>query len=182
MVTVCLGLGSNLGDRAVQMAAAVARLAAGTIDIDAVSGLYETRPVGGPPDQPDYLNAALIGRTSLSAEALLRHIQAIEAELGRTREVPHGPRTIDIDILLYGGAVRADRHPIVPHPRMHARAFVLVPLAEVAANTVHPLLRRTIGALRDDLGGGDAVRWAAGPGWHAPASHHTADAMTARRC
>lgn len=137
-----LGLGSNLGDRAALIGEALAGLRAWpAIRVANASSLYETAPWGDP-DQPDYLNAAVEIETVLSPLALLDACQEIERDLERVRGRRWGPRTIDIDILDYDGVARADERLTLPHPRLCERAFVLVPLAEIAPDLVlghHPI-------------------------------------------
>jgi 2-amino-4-hydroxy-6-hydroxymethyldihydropteridine diphosphokinase len=123
---VVLALGSNLGDRLASLQQAVDLLCAGDLRCVAVSGVYQTAPVGGPP-QDDYLNAVLIARTTLPAGAVLRRAQAAEAALGRVRTVRWGPRTLDVDVIAYGDEISADPGLTLPHPRAHERAFVLAP-------------------------------------------------------
>lgn len=127
-----LGLGSNLGERLDHLQRAVDLLDAdGRTTVQAVSSVYETDPVGGP-EQGPYLNIAVRVSTGRSPRGLLALCNRVEAELGRVREVRWGPRTVDVDVLLYGDRVVATRRLQVPHPRMTERAFVLVPLMEVA--------------------------------------------------
>jgi 2-amino-4-hydroxy-6-hydroxymethyldihydropteridine diphosphokinase len=159
---VYLGLGSNLGDRERNIAAALRRLEP-LVRIEAVSSLYETDPVG-PQDQPAYLNAACRAVTGLQPRALLRHAKEVEYELGRRDRSRWGPRPIDIDLLLYGDVVIDEGDLIVPHPELAKRAFVLAPLAEVAANAKHPLLGKTIESLANEIDG-SGVRLRAAPGW-----------------
>lgn len=142
-----VALGANLGDRAGAIARAVEALRATPgVRVVAVSRLWETAPFG--PPQPAYLNAALALDTELDALALLARLHAIEAEAGRTRgEERNQPRTLDLDLLLFGGLVIEARELIVPHPRMHERAFVLEPLAEIAPEALHPRLGETIAVL-----------------------------------
>jgi 2-amino-4-hydroxy-6-hydroxymethyldihydropteridine diphosphokinase len=145
--TVYLGLGSNLGDRRRAMEEAIRRLAESGVVADVVaSSLYETEAVA-PEPQPAYLNAVVRGRTILSAGALLARCLEIERELGRVRpsRTPKAPRTIDIDVLLFGDAVIQTPDLIVPHPRLLDRLFVLVPLADVADPSLrHPLTGVTL--------------------------------------
>jgi 2-amino-4-hydroxy-6-hydroxymethyldihydropteridine diphosphokinase len=124
---VVFALGSNLGDRLASLQAGVDALAADQqISATAVSGVYETSPVGGP-DQPDYLNAVLIAVSPLPARALLDRCQAAERASGRVRTVRWGPRTLDIDIITCDAETSSDPELTLPHPRAHERAFVLVP-------------------------------------------------------
>jgi len=129
-----LGLGSNLGDRRVLLRQAIDALDWGDISVTQRSSIYETTPVGGPEGQPDFLNQVIAVETTLDAHGLWERCSAVEAALGRSRdrEPRWGPRAIDIDLLLFGDEVIADPGLIVPHPRMHDRAFVLIPLAEIA--------------------------------------------------
>jgi 2-amino-4-hydroxy-6-hydroxymethyldihydropteridine diphosphokinase len=132
---ICLGLGSNVGDREANIRAAVAGLAAWPgVSVTRVSSLYETAPVGYV-DQADFLNAVACVETALPPEELLAACLAVEKGLGRERKVRWGPRTIDIDVLLYDDVVMATPALTLPHPRLHERCFVLVPLAEVAPDT-----------------------------------------------
>ena len=147
-VTAYLGLGSNLGRRRENLTAAIDRLRAVTsITVTAVSAFYETSPIGGPAGQRDYLNAASSIETTLSPEALLAVTGGIEDAMGRRRTEPDGPRTIDIDILLYADLIRTDPELTLPHPRMHERSFVLRPLADIAPAAVHPVLHRSVSDL-----------------------------------
>ena len=153
---VYLSLGSNLGDRYANLRAAIERLGeAGTIR--AVSGFYETEPVEFR-DQPWFLNCVVALETSDSPEALLQRALAIEQEMGRVRMKEKGPRSIDIDILLSGDRVVEERGLKIPHPAMHQRRFVLEPLAEIAPEALHPLLRKTARELLADLPAGQVVR------------------------
>lgn len=127
-----LGIGSNLGDRRAHLQGAVdALVAAEGLDVVAVSPVYETAPVGGPP-QPDFLNAVVAVDTPLTARALLELAQRIEAAAERVRTVRWGPRTLDVDVLLVGDERTDEPDLVVPHPRMTERAFVVVPLADLA--------------------------------------------------
>lgn len=150
--TVYLGLGSNLGDRQWNVALALGRLRRAFGAIEA-SSVYETEPVGFV-DQPRFINMVVRARTELAPEQVLETVKAIEAALGRKREgMPrYGPRPIDIDVLLYDDRVIADGPGLeVPHPRMHERAFVMAPLAELAPELRHPVLSETMAAIRSRL-------------------------------
>ncbi|MCU1345501.1 MAG: sulD [Acidimicrobiia bacterium] len=127
-----LGLGSNLGDRAAQLRAAVAALP----DVHAVSSVYETAPVGGPEDQGRFLNLVVELRTALTARELLQWCGRLEQAAARVRTVKDGPRTLDVDVLWIDGVTVDDPDLVVPHPRMFERAFVLAPLAELAPDIV----------------------------------------------
>jgi 2-amino-4-hydroxy-6-hydroxymethyldihydropteridine diphosphokinase len=135
VVEVLLGLGGNLGDPVAAIDAALARLDAGGVRILRRSGLYRTAP-WGVTDQPDFVNLCVAAETSLSPQELLSLIHAIEADLGRERRERWGPRPIDIDILTYGDATLDEPGLTIPHPRLTERAFVLVPLAEIAPGVV----------------------------------------------
>jgi len=150
MVEACLAIGSNLGDRASHMAAAVEGLRRTPgVELLAVSRAHETAPVGGPPGQGAFLNGACLVRTSLTARALLNAMQAIEHTRGRDREqeTRWGPRTLDLDLLLFGTQIIDEPGLTVPHPRLPERLFVLEPLCEVAPDTVVPGVGVTVRAL-----------------------------------
>ena len=136
---VAIGIGSNLGDRHGAVAFAVERLASLITDLT-VSPLIETEPEGeGLGDQPLYLNAVAVGRTSLDARDLLDRLLAIESACGRERPFPNAPRTLDLDLILLGASVLDNPGLQVPHPRFRERFFVLGPLAEVAPDMVDPV-------------------------------------------
>lgn len=138
-----LGLGSNLGDRRAYLANAIARLP----DVAAVSPVYETDPVGGPPGQGAYLNCVAELLTDRTPRELLAAAQAAEAAADRVRLERWGPRTLDVDVLLVGDETVNDPDLVVPHPRMWSRGFVLVPLGDLAPELV-------IGHLTSDLARG----------------------------
>jgi 2-amino-4-hydroxy-6-hydroxymethyldihydropteridine diphosphokinase len=133
-----VGVGANLGDPAAQVRAAIAALAAlpGTRLI-AASSLYRTAPVGHA-DQPDFVNAAALLETALAPRALLEALHAIEARSGRARPFKDAPRVLDLDLLLYDGQVIDEPGLVVPHPRLHDRAFALVPVVEIDPAAVIP--------------------------------------------
>ncbi len=141
--TAYLSLGSNLGDRERNLRDALGLLAGPRLRVLRVSSLYETAPLELR-DQPWFLNAVAEVETDLFPKQLLARVQKIERQLGRKRIVPKGPRTIDIDILLYGAAVIDAEELQVPHPRLAERRFVLEPLAELAPDLRHPVTRRTV--------------------------------------
>ena len=141
-----IGLGSNLGDRAANLAEARRRLNE-TGQIVAASSIYETEPWGVAPGQPDYLNQVVSLVTALAPAKLLEALLKIEQVMGRVRAAPGDPRLIDLDLLLYGDFVFDEPGLTLPHPRMCDRAFVLTPLAEIAADEVHPVNGLTISAL-----------------------------------
>jgi 3-oxoacyl-[acyl-carrier protein] reductase len=149
MPLACLALGSNLGDRHAMLAAAIRLIRAETgTRLVAQSRWYETDPVDCPLGSSPFLNGAVIVETDRQPDDVVTWCQRIEEALGRQRSVPNSPRTIDLDLLLYDDRI-VDHPPdvIVPHPRMHERAFVLVPLAEIAPHAVHPILNSSIAEL-----------------------------------
>ena len=159
--SVVLGLGSNLGDREAAIQGALARLEALGYRATRTSSLYLTEPVGGPP-QGWFVNAVCDGETALAPEALLHACHAVEQELGRVRGEPNGPRTIDIDVLFFGEAIRHAPDPVLPHPRLAERRFVLEPLVEIRPELVHPVLGKSARELLALCPDASAVRRLAG--------------------
>ncbi len=141
--TVYLSLGSNVGERKENLRAAIAALADAGVRVTRVSSFYETEPVDFL-EQAWFLNCAVEGVTEVPALELLRALRGIELRMGSKKLVAKGPRLIDMDILLYGSETIDTPELQVPHPRMHLRRFVLVPLAEIAPEGVHPSLKRTV--------------------------------------
>ncbi|HEY1343056.1 MAG TPA: 2-amino-4-hydroxy-6-hydroxymethyldihydropteridine diphosphokinase [Bryobacteraceae bacterium] len=148
MKTAYLSLGSNVGDREANLRAALERLEAPDLHVKRVSPLYETEPVEYT-DQRWFLNLAAEVETDLFPMQLLARIGKIERALGRVRTVPKGPRTIDIDILLYGRAMVNSKTLEIPHPRIAERRFVLVPLADLAPDLRHPVTHKSVRQMLD---------------------------------
>jgi 2-amino-4-hydroxy-6-hydroxymethyldihydropteridine diphosphokinase len=149
MAEALIALGSNLGDREAHLRFAVERLGA-LGAVRAVSSFHETEPVGYAA-QGRFLNAAVVLETGLEPPALMRDLLAIEAERGRERRIRNGPRTLDLDLLMYGDLVMDAPGLTLPHPRMHERLFVLAPLAEIAPEKIHPCLKRSIRELFEEV-------------------------------
>jgi 2-amino-4-hydroxy-6-hydroxymethyldihydropteridine diphosphokinase len=161
MTTAYLGLGSNVGERRAHLEAAAAALARHGVDVLASSSVYETEPVGLVTDQRDFLNACLRVATTLAPERLLDTCKLVEYELGRSGATRHGPREIDVDLLLLDGVTLCSERLVVPHPSILERRFVLVPLLELEPGLTLPDGTRLKDAL-EALPPGQAVR-RAGP-------------------
>jgi len=153
---VYLSLGSNVGDREANLHSAIEHLRS-LGEVAAVSSFYETEPVEFTA-QPWFLNCVVKLDTGKTPKELLAGLLAVEQLMGRRRTQKKGPRTIDIDILLYGDSIIETEGLTIPHPTLHQRRFVLEPLAEIASGVRHPALKRTIRELRDTLPPGQAVR------------------------
>ncbi len=147
---VYIALGSNLRERAENLRFARERMDTADLQVLRVSSIYETEP-RGLTEQPWFLNQVLEVETTLSPPQLLARLLDIECDMGRKRDLPNGPRIIDLDIILYGDRVVSEAGLQVPHPRMIERRFVLEPLAELAAELYHPIHRRTVSELLDGV-------------------------------
>ena len=139
---VYLALGTNLGDRSGNLKQAIAALTP-QLDVKAKSQVYETPPWGFE-EQPKFLNQVVKANTYLDPEPLLKHLKRLEVALGRQESFPNGPRLIDIDLLFYDDLVLNKPSLVIPHPRLHERGFVLVPLMDIAPNLVHPVQQKTV--------------------------------------
>ena len=153
MTAALIALGANLGDRQANLDRALQLLAARPgVRLVAASSSHATRPIGGPREQADFLNAAALVETSLDPVALLAALREIETALGRRRDGPRwSPRSIDLDLLLFGSQIIESADLTVPHPRMAFRRFVIEPAAEVAPTMIHPTIGWTLAELRDHL-------------------------------
>jgi 2-amino-4-hydroxy-6-hydroxymethyldihydropteridine diphosphokinase len=163
MADVFIALGSNLGDPGQNLKDALRRLA-GRVAVQRASSLYRTEPVGLR-EQPHFLNAVVFGSTALEPGALLAFLRGIEEELGRQRDVPLGPRTIDLDLLLYDDRVESGSELSLPHPRMAERRFVLVPLAEIAPDVRLEPAGKSVAELLAALPSTETVERFPVPGW-----------------
>lgn len=161
--TAYIGLGANLGAREATLREAVRRLGA-LGRITAVSSLYETEPVGFL-EQPAFLNAVVGLETDVPPGELVERLLGIEREMGRERTFRNAPRTLDLDLLMLGDVQMDEPGVTLPHPRLHERAFVLAPLAEIAPEAMHPGLQTPIQTLLRDLPDLSGVQQFAAPGW-----------------
>ena len=172
MATVYLGLGANIGNREANLQMALRGLTR-MARVEAVSSLYETDPIGSVKDQPPFYNAACRIETGLEPESLLRFLNSLEHEIGRRPGGPvGGPRPIDLDILLYEDRTLESKDLTIPHPRLAERAFVLVPLAEIAPDAVHPERGETIAKFAEMVSG-EGVRRIKEAGWDGVAGTET---------
>lgn len=140
--TVYLALGTNLGDRLANLKQAISSLTP-QLEVKAKSQVYETPPWGFE-DQPKFLNQAVKATTYLDPEPLLKHLKRLEVALGRKESFPNGPRLIDIDVLFYDDLILNKPSLAIPHPRLHERGFVLLPLMEIAPDLVHPVHKKSV--------------------------------------
>ncbi len=159
LLNAYIGLGSNLGDRAGNLLLGIRGMMDADLDVIRLSSIYETEPVETFA-QPAFLNMVAEVRSSTvsSSEEVMQRLQRVERDLGRTRSVLMGPRTIDLDLLLYQDQQRNTEFLTIPHPRLHLRRFVLVPLAELAPYLVHPSFHKTITELLQSLPDNSALR------------------------
>jgi 2-amino-4-hydroxy-6-hydroxymethyldihydropteridine diphosphokinase len=163
MAKAYIGLGSNLGDRMATLRTAIERFES-LGRVTNVSSLYKTEPVGYL-EQPSFLNAVVALETALAPADLLRALLGIERDLGRVRSFPNAPRTLDLDLLLVDNVILDTPELTLPHPRQHRRAFVLVPLAEIAPQVVHPGSGKTMQELLRALPDQGGVEVYAPAGW-----------------
>ena len=151
-VPVAIALGSNLGDRHGHLQWAVETLATRVTNLR-VSTHIETEPIDVPSPQPPYLNAAVVGETTMGPNELVAWLLSLEHVRGRTRLTPRAPRTLDLDLILYGDQILSEPGVTIPHPRFRERAFVVDPLAEIAPDWVDPVTGRTVAQIASERRG-----------------------------
>lgn len=143
-IRAVVACGANLGEREQHLARAQEKISAlKDVRLIAVSKFYETKPVGLE-NQPDFLNGAFLIETRLSYRELFARLLEIEKSEGRVREIPGGPRTLDLDLIFYGSEIIKEKDLVIPHPRMHERGFVLRPVADIAPEWIHPVFKKTV--------------------------------------
>ena len=156
MVIIYLSLGSNIGNRKTKLEKALTELNKNNIKEIKISSFYETEPIG--PKQRNFYNIAGKFKTNLSPQELLKTVKQIEEKLGRKKTYRWGPRVIDIDILFYGNKIIKTKNLIIPHKEIANRAFVLVPMKEIVPNFIHPIYRKTMKTLNNNLKGGVYIK------------------------
>lgn len=150
MATVYIGIGSNLGKRRYNCEKAIKKIKEKGIVVKKISSMYETKP-WGLKEQPLFINMVVEIETKINPEELLKMLKEIEVEMGRKETLRWGPRIIDLDILLYNNEIIDQEDLKIPHPFLHQRDFVLLPLSEIAPDLIHPVLKKTIKQLREEL-------------------------------
>ncbi|MBI5212770.1 MAG: 2-amino-4-hydroxy-6-hydroxymethyldihydropteridine diphosphokinase [Nitrospirae bacterium] len=149
MAIVYIGIGSNIGNRRANCAKAIEELKSKGITVEKISSMHETEP-WGLKEQPKFINMAVEAETSMSPEELLSVLKCVEKNMGREDAVKWGPRIIDLDILFYDDVVINMEHLQIPHPLLHKRDFVLLPLSEIAPDKLHPVLKKTVIQLKEE--------------------------------
>lgn len=150
MAIVYIGIGSNIGERQANCMKAIEALKSKGITVKKISSMHETEP-WGLKEQPKFINMAVEAETSMSPEEFLSALKGIEEDMGREETVKWGPRIIDLDILFYDDIVIDMKRLRIPHPLLHKRDFVLNPLAEIAPDKLHPVLKKTVNQLKEEL-------------------------------